>query len=546
VDPLIFFHGIYQGVGGLLAIPAVFTAALSGRHGGQWLDRLGYVVAGGGKPLWLHASSVGEAGSAIKLISSLREILPDQKYVLSLGTPAGLKYATGILEDDPLVQLIAAPLDFWGSPGRALDRMDPKALILMEAEVWPGLIRKCHKRKIPIILASGRVSEKSKKRYELIRPFFRQLFDFMDLITVISQEDELRLKNLGVDPEKIIVMGNPKYDGLIKLAREDAQAEADLGPPLLIVAGSTHPGEEEIIISSVLKLLVNSAVKKSGGTQPASAAPSASPASPSSSPSSPASEAPGGDPPAPVKLIIAPRHVERAVKILDLAERSGFSAKLISDPEIPLEELPEISVVSVLGKLSDFYKKANVAIVGGSFVAGCSGHNPLEPAALGKPVIFGPNMESFSEPAGALMNVGAAKMCLPQDLLNVLVQITENPDRSKAYGRIGQEAVAKRTLVGPVIAKAIKAIVFEGKSSKDIMEEFRTPELSLEKKEEEEAKGEKAPKVEKPKEEAPKAEEPKEEAPKAEEIKGEETPKTEETPGEPGPAPSGETEKKDE
>jgi 3-deoxy-D-manno-octulosonic-acid transferase len=182
--------------------------------------------------------------------------------------------------------------------------------------------------------------------------------------------------------------------------------------------------------------------------------------------------------------------VERAEKILDLAERSGFTAKLISDPEVPVEDLPEISVVNVLGKLSDFYKKANVAIVGGSFVAGCTGHNPLEPASLGKPVIFGPNMESFSEPARALMSIGAAKMCLPQDLLSVLVQISENPARSRSYGQKGKKEVARRTMVGPVIAKAIKDIVFLGKTSKDIIGEYKSLRPSQEYKGEEASKDE--------------------------------------------------------
>jgi 3-deoxy-D-manno-octulosonic-acid transferase len=457
VDPLIFFHGIYQTVGGLVAVPTIFWTALTGRHGGQWLDRLGYVVAGGNKPLWLHASSVGEAGSAIKLLVSLKEILPDQKYVLSLGTPGGLKYAENIIRDDPSIQLIASPLDVWGSPGRALDRMDPKALILMEAEIWPGLIRKCFKRKIPIILASGRVSEKSWKRYNLIRSFFRQLFNFMDLITVISSEDESRLRNLGVNPEKIIVMGNPKYDGLIKIAREEGPPPINIINPLLIVAGSTHPGEEEIIISALLKVLINSAAKKGGESQ--------------------------GDSPPPFKLIIAPRHVERAERILALAERSGFSAKLISDPNVSKDDLPEISVVNVLGKLGEFYSKADVAIVGGSFVAGYSGHNPLEPASYGRPVVFGPNMESFNEPARALMDIGAAKMCLPQELHNVLFQISENPSRPRASGQRGKNQVAGRTMVGPVIANAIKEIVFDHKTPIEIAKDSppkENPPLSLE------------------------------------------------------------------
>ncbi|MDR2350988.1 MAG: hypothetical protein LBF41_10305 [Deltaproteobacteria bacterium] len=448
MDPLIFLHALYQGLGAVAAVPAVIAGAVKGRHGGNWADRFGCVVAGGNKPLWFHAASVGEAGSAGILIEAAKEAMPDENFVLSVGTPSGLAKAKKLFENDPRVGLMASPLDVLGAPGRTLDRMEPKCLVLTEGEVWPGLIRACRGRKIPVMLAAGRISAKSAARERIVAPFFRDLYEGMALVALISQEDKERIASLGVDPEKLKVLGSPKFDDLVKVARTDETPPGRFEAPLLIVAGSTHKGEEEIIISAFLKLLVSAAVKKS-------------PPSPGGKDETP------GDEGLPFKIILAPRHPERAPGILARARENGFEAEYVPDPDVPPETLPAMGVVNVLGKLNDFYKKCDIAIVGGSFVPGLQGHNPMEPAAYGRPVIIGPNMESFSEPARALMEVGGAKMCLPQDLHSVLQQILGNPQRPKASGIRGKKVVAERPLVAPLLAKAIKDVLFPRPAAND-------------------------------------------------------------------------------
>jgi 3-deoxy-D-manno-octulosonic-acid transferase len=268
VDPLAIFHGVYQVLGGIIAAPAMFFSSLSGRGGGFWLDRLGCPAAGGGKPYWLHAASVGEAGSAAAIIRAWKELEPEASFVLSVGTPAGRAHAESALSAMDCVQFMAPPLDVWGAPGRCLARVDPRALVIIETEIWPGLIRACHKRRVPVILAAGRISARTCRRFGWVKSFFRQVLNFMERLLVISDADRERFLSLGVDPAKVEVLGSPKFDGLIARARGPAPRPIVNAPPYLLVAGSTHPGEEEILISELLKTLLGRALHSQDKPKP--------------------------------------------------------------------------------------------------------------------------------------------------------------------------------------------------------------------------------------------------------------------------------------
>jgi 3-deoxy-D-manno-octulosonic-acid transferase len=561
VDPLAIFHGVYQVLGGIAAAPAMFLSSLSGRGGGYWLDRLGSPAAGGGRPYWLHAASVGEAGSAASVIRAWRDLEPEARFVLSVGTPAGRAFAENALSDLGCVQFMAPPLDVWGAPGRTIARVDPRALVIIETEIWPGLIRACRKRRVPVILAAGRISERTARRYGWVRSFFGQLLNFMEKLFVISEADRERFLGLGVDPARIEVMGSPKFDPLIALARGPAPLPIAAGPPYLLVAGSTHPGEEELITSELLKTLLSRALHnnkkpltpesysaetcpavleawrevgteayavkevlgQTGGRTamglPDSGAPDA--AAPDGEEPGPAAGEPGGaaaagrdgaDPEAPApgsgepagdgaagsgpetvkdadgggasapgapspeecpgpepremgtgglqpgnpfKLIIVPRHVNRAKEVLELARGKGFRTGIISDPEIPFPDLPEVGVFSAVGHLQRLYERCDLAIVCGSFAPGLQGHNPLEPSAAARPMIFGPNMTSFHEQARALMERAACIMVVRNDIHTVLSEYAKDPHIARISGQRGRDYVAGLTPVAPKLARAI-------------------------------------------------------------------------------------------
>jgi 3-deoxy-D-manno-octulosonic-acid transferase len=364
---------------------------------------------------------VGEAQSAALLLKALQEQLDYPQYLLSVSTPAGLSHAEKLFKDDKKVQVIAGPLDHWGAPRRIFDRVEPCALILVENEIWPGLLRKAQQREVPVILAAGRISEKSLRHYRLFPSFFRQLFSSMSLITLISRKDEARLILLGVDPDKLLVLGSPKFDTLITLARNEPPLPAPLSKgPYLLVAGSTHPGEEELILKALAKLLPGKSAENS-----------------------------------PVKLILAPRHTERAAEILELARRKGFTADYTNDPKATTDSLPQVGIVSTMGKLKAFYEIGDLAIVGGSFFQSYQGHNPYEPAALGKPVIFGPYMSSFSGEADLLIEAEGAISVEPSTLAAVLAQYVDDPALSHKTGLNAKEALASQSLVAPIIASQI-------------------------------------------------------------------------------------------
>jgi 3-deoxy-D-manno-octulosonic-acid transferase len=206
---------------------------------------------------------VGEAGSAAVIIRAWRAQDPEAEFLLSVGTPAGREHAEKLLGDLDGVQFMAPPVDVWGAPGRTLARVEPRALVIIETEIWPGLLRAARRRKVPVVLAAGRVSERTARRYAWVKSFFRQLLNSMERLIVISEADRDRFLSLGVDTDRIEVKGSPKFDGLIARAQGPAPPPISNRPPYLLVAGSTHPGEEELLLSEILKALLGRALDES-------------------------------------------------------------------------------------------------------------------------------------------------------------------------------------------------------------------------------------------------------------------------------------------
>lgn len=429
---------LYQCIANLIGPAAVLAASFRGRFGGRWRERLGLRFAphrSWDRPrLWFHAASVGEARSAAAVIRAYLGLRPQAEIFLSVGTPAGLEMAEKLFRPDPRVTVMAAPLDFWGAPGRAMARLNPDLLIILETELWPQLIFEAKNHGARLMLAAGRLSERSFKRYQLVRAFMRDLLDSFDLIAPAGQLEFELFAALGAPCGKLKIMGNPKFDRLLEeadsqnFAAKKAEWRAKLwgespGGPL-IVAGSTHPGEEAVILEAWLKLK---------DRYPA------------------------------LKLLIAPRHLNRVPEILVLAQAKGRS-QTASQAVEPAFQDADILILDSIGQLSAVYGLADIAIVGGSFLKGLLGHNPLEPAAVGSPLIFGPFMASFKMEAEELLNCGGALKSGPETLARDLGRWLEEPALARSAAQAALKLLRERRPAGPALALAADKIISESQA----------------------------------------------------------------------------------
>jgi 3-deoxy-D-manno-octulosonic-acid transferase len=263
------------------------------------------------------------------------------------------------------------------------------------------------------MVVAGRLSERSARRYGAFRSLIGPMLRSIRLIAAITEADRKRYIDLGADPARVLTIGSPKFDPLISLAQSirDAGGPAPPeGPPPLIVAGSTHPGEEALILSALSDRL-----------------------------------------PGRARLVLAPRHVGRAAEVLALAAEKGLSARLLSeDPTLS----SAVTVVDRMGILGDLYRRAAVCLVGGSLNGG-SGHDPFEPAARGRPVVFGPGMSSFASEAAELVRIGAALRSDPEGLSEVLGSLLDSPVDAAERGLKGRLHVASLTPVAPILARLV-------------------------------------------------------------------------------------------
>ncbi|HBZ85865.1 MAG: hypothetical protein A2509_09615 [Candidatus Edwardsbacteria bacterium RIFOXYD12_FULL_50_11] len=381
----------------------------------KWRQRCGLVPKAQGNPIWLHASSMGEAALIPPLIEALGGEAPEYRTVISTMTQTGQDRAARI---NPGSATFFLPLDFLFSIALSLGRVKPSALVLMETELWPNLMWLCNARRIPVFIVNARLSDRSLPWYRFFGFLFRPLLNRVGCIACQSPEDAERYRSLGVAPGKIINAGNIKYDAIRRpVSREQKmKLRTDLGfspEDLILVAGSTREGEEEIILNAWAGL--------SGG----------------------------------MKLIIAPRHPER------------FSAveQILSNKNIPFSQRSKISgsersravlLLDSMGELIDAYAAGDIAFVGGSLVP-VGGHNPLEPAALGLPVIFGPHMSNARESAqGLLAAQGALQVSDAGELRGILGKLSS--DRG-SIGHIGGRAMKMVEEKRGASEKAAKIII---------------------------------------------------------------------------------------
>ncbi|GAB6193399.1 3-deoxy-D-manno-octulosonic acid transferase [Desulfocastanea catecholica] len=317
-----------------------------------------------GKTIWLHALSVGEVTSAVPLLTGLRKTYPDCRLIVSVTTRTGKKVADSLL--GPIAdQVIDSPLDLLPVVAHFVKYIKPDLFILVETDLWPNTLLLLRKQNIPTILVNGRVSQKSMEGYQRLRFFFDPMFQSFSFLCMQTQHDRDNMVGMGLSPKKLRTLGNLKFDTAAGKASPAITAAAALLPQdrILFICGSTHPGEEKILLDCYCHLKKNHPE---------------------------------------LFLIIAPRHTNRSAEIRALAEHHHLSAALRSDNS---SSPADMLILDTIGELIHFYGLGDIGFVGGSLVQR-GGHNPIEPATMGLPVIFGPNMQDFSEIANALIACG--------------------------------------------------------------------------------------------------------------------------------------------
>jgi 3-deoxy-D-manno-octulosonic-acid transferase len=356
----------------------VYQAIRYRKYIGGLRQRLGYLPVSfnldGDESIWVHAVSVGEALTASAITAALKERYPRLRLFMSTTTIAGQQVAR---HDVPGVDSVFYfPFDLPFIVERTLRIVRPRLLVMMETEIWPNLLHACQRAGVRTLVMNGRISARSYPRYRLIRPLFRRVLADVDRFCVQTAETARRLVDLGADAARVTVTGSLKFDSLS--ARTDAGHDRGRHRVLrffrvpadrpVIIAGSTLKGEEIAVLRAFGRLRAR---------------------------------VPGA------LLVVAPRHPERFGEVERLAREEGF--RTVRRSELPIDDDPraDVVVLDTIGELAQLYQVATVVFVGGSLV-NTGGHNILEPAAFGKPVIFGPYMQNFQEIADAFLAGGAA------------------------------------------------------------------------------------------------------------------------------------------
>jgi 3-deoxy-D-manno-octulosonic-acid transferase len=394
-------------------------------HRIKWRQRLGRLPQSAGRPIWIHGASVGEMGVIAPFLEQLKALMPEKNIVLSTMTATGQKRAHEKFSTKAAA-IFFLPLDFWFAQKTALKRMLPGALVLTETEIWPNLIRQCQRQDIPVFLVNARLSARSFKYYHAWRFLFGPLLNTLQLIACQSREDADRYLALGVCENIVTVTGNLKYDGIKGPVSNDEKQglRKDLGlssEDLVFTAGSTREGEETVILEAWQGSLKNGKLEIGNW-----------------------------------KLIIAPRHPGRFSEVEKLLMAQNLKYSKRSDQRNGKTSTNfEVLLLDTIGELVNAYAASDIAFVGGS-LAPVGGHNPLEPAALGLPVIFGPHMFNARESAEGLLKCGGAVQVRDAgELKDVLAELLGNREKRLLTGNKARIFVDSRRGVSMVTAELV-------------------------------------------------------------------------------------------
>jgi 3-deoxy-D-manno-octulosonic-acid transferase len=388
----------------------LYQAIRHKKYVGSLGQRFGYLPVSfnldGDESIWVHAVSVGEVLVARPLIADLRRRYPRLKLFLSTTTMTGQQLARRDMRD--LDAVFYFPFDWAFTARRTLNLVRPRLFVMVETEIWPHLLRECRKRGIKTVLVNGRISFRSYPRYRMVRPFFKRVLADVDHFCMQSDESARRLIDLGADPEKVTVTGSVKFDSLDSTAvpgrgRDRVLRFFRMSPNRpVIVAGSTLKGEEEAVIRAFNR------VRTEGNR---------------------------------ALLVLAPRHPERFAEVQRLCQHEGL--RTIRRSELPIDAEPrgDAVILDTIGELSQLYQIATAVFVGGSLVPS-GGHNILEPAVFGRPIVFGPHMQNFAEIAEAFLRNGAAiQVRNERELEDAMVNLMEDPVQRARFGAAARALV---------------------------------------------------------------------------------------------------------
>ncbi len=388
----------------------LYRVIVTGKYRQGWGERLGGIPRreSQGPCLWVHGVSVGEVLAARKLVALFQARHPGWQVVISTTTPTGQQVAR---RSYPHKVVFYFPLDFSWAVRRAFQRLCPSLIALVEVELWPNFLRAATKRRIPVVLVNGSLSQRSYRRYRWLRPLARRMLSKLALYCVQTEEYAQRFLNLGVEEKRIAVTGSMKYDNISMLKGKDTElaAKLGLGEAPVLMAGSTHHGEEELLLECYSQL---------------------KPEFPD------------------LRLVIVPRHPERFLAVARLIQDRGFTCLRKSEldggkPAASAGDSP-VLLVDTLGELAKLYEVADMVFVGGTLVP-VGGHNLLEPAACGRAVLFGPHVFKQQQSADELLHQEAAiQVAAVTELTKVCRRLLANPQLLRNLGERAQELIARQ------------------------------------------------------------------------------------------------------
>jgi 3-deoxy-D-manno-octulosonic-acid transferase len=387
----------------LLYVPYVGYWLIRGITNRSYLKRIGERL-GIGYPrlercIWIHAVSVGEVVAAVPLIRSLGKRYPDRPLLVTTVTPTGAARVASLFGDD--VHHTYIPFEAPQVVNRFFSATKPDIALVLETEIWPNLYRGCGVRDIPLVLVSARISPRSVRSYRRLLPLFRETLSHGIIIAAQTEADAERFLSLGAAPERTRVTGNIKFD--VELAPDlpvrGRELRADLfGDRPVWIAASTHEGEEEIVLDAQQKLL---------------------------------QDIPG------LLLVLVPRHPQRFAGVRDMVAKKRMSVISRTDGK-PCSADTQVFLGDTMGELTLFYAASDVAFVGGSLVP-IGGHNLLEPAALGLPLVSGPHVFNAEEIADMFVDKGACRLVHDADELAAEVgQLLSDPEMAARLGDAGR------------------------------------------------------------------------------------------------------------
>ena len=432
-----FFYSLLLTLGVIALLPRFVVDAF--RHGKyvdglrERLGRLPAIETNGRPVVWLHCVSVGEAQAARPLARAILDQFPSHALVVSTTTRTGQRVARDAFRDEA-ASVLYFPFDWAWTVRRALRTVNPSVVLIMETELWPNFLRECRKRHVPTAIVNGRLSERSFRRYQLVRRFIKRIVNDLELALMQTEADARRLRGLGLAPERVFVSGNVKFDigndaGEQALTAEMRERFHFTDERPLIVAASTHTNEERVILEAFKQLR----------------------------------STPGNGH---VRLLIASRHPERFAEVAALLESSGLLWSRRSDTPQECDSHCDLLLLDSIGELRAVYPLASIVFIGGSLTP-TGGHNILEPAAAGACTVTGAHtfnfkaiMEAFLE-ADAVVQLPALALKEATSALSVVLrELLADAERRQALGENARAVLEKNrgattrtiNLLAPILA----------------------------------------------------------------------------------------------